>query len=229
MRLLIIEDNKDLSFELTDYLESQGDIVDTAADGITGLHLAVVNPYEAIVLDLTLPGIDGLELCQRLRQDAGNWVPILMLTARDTLADRIKGFEQGADDYMVKPFSLKELRLRLNAMVRRHSRIHQHATLRVADLELQPDTREVRRGGIPIELTAIEFQILELLMRKSPCVVSRQNLEYGVWGDTPPDGEALRVHIHHLRQAIDKSFNAPLLHTIRGVGYQLKADNGVSS
>jgi len=229
MRLLIIEDNKDLSFELTDYLESQGDIVDTAADGITGLHLAVVNPYEAIVLDLTLPGIDGLELCRRLRQDAGNWVPILMLTARDTLADRIDGFEQGADDYMVKPFSLKELKLRLNALVRRYDRVHQHATLRVADLELHPDTREVRRGGMPIELTAIEFQILELLMRKSPSVVTRPNLEYAVWGDTPPDGEALRVHIHHLRQAIDKSFTPPLLHTIRGVGYQLKADNALPS
>lgn len=229
MRLLIIEDNKDLSFEMTDYLESQGDIVDAAADGITGLHLAVVNPYEAVVLDLTLPGIDGLELCRRLRQDAGNWVPILMLTARDTLADRINGFEQGADDYMVKPFSLKELKLRLNALVRRHSRIYQHETLRVADLELQPDTREVRRGGVAIELTVIEFQILELLMRKSPCVVSRQNLEYGVWGDMPPDGEALRVHIYHLRQAIDKSFAPRLLHTVRGVGYQLKADHGVSS
>lgn len=229
MRILIIEDNKDLSFELTDYLEGQGDIIDNAADGITGLHLAVVNTYDAIVLDLALPGIDGLELCKRLRQDAGNWVPILMLTARDTLADRISGFEHGADDYMVKPFSLKELKLRLTALIRRQSGSHQQAALRIADLELRNDTREVRRGGVMIELTAIEFQILELLMRRSPSVVSRKELEYSIWGDTPPDGETLRVHIHHLRNAIDKSFDAPLLHTIRGIGYQLKPDHAIST
>lgn len=229
MRLLIIEDNKDLSIELADFFEEQGDIVDTAADGITGLHLAVVNHYDAIVLDLMLPGISGLELCKRLRQDAGNWVPILMLTARDTLEDRISGFEQGADDYLIKPFSLKELKLRLNALARRQNGSRQQIVLRVADLELKPETREVSRAGVAIELTAIEFQILELLMRQSPRVVSRRNLEYNIWGDTPPDGEALRVHIHHLRNAIDKSFPTPLLHTIRGIGYQLKAGNALPS
>lgn len=229
MRLLIIEDNKDLSIELADFFEGQGDIVDAAADGITGLHLAVVNHYDAIVLDLMLPGIDGLDLCKRLRQDAGNWVPILMLTARDTLEDRIRGFEHGADDYLIKPFSLKELKLRLNALARRQNGDRLQTVLHVADLELKPETREVRRAGVSIELTAIEFQILELLMRQSPRVVSRRNLEYGIWGDTPPDGEALRVHIHHLRNAIDKSFSTPLLHTIRGVGYQLKADNALPS
>jgi DNA-binding response OmpR family regulator len=227
MRLLIIEDNQDLCSELADFLELQGDTIDTAADGITGLHLAVVNEYDAIILDLTLPGMDGLELCRRLRQDAGNWVPVLMLTARDTLADRLKGFEQGADDYLVKPFSLKELRYRLNALTRRTAGLHQQTTLSVGDLVLAPETREVRRGDKLIELTAIEFQILELLMRQSPRVVSRQHLEYSIWGDAPPDGEALRVHIHHLRHAIDKSFSTPLLHTIRGVGYQLKPSDAI--
>lgn len=229
MRLLIIEDNRDLSIELADFFEQQGDTVDTAADGITGLHLAVVNQYDAIVLDLTLPGIDGLELCKRLRHDAGNWVPIIMLTARDALSDRVSGFEHGADDYLVKPFSLKELKLRLNALTRRNTGVNQQTTLCVADLKLVPETREVIRGDEPIELTAIEFQILELLMRQSPRVVSRQNLEYSIWGDTPPEGEALRVHIHHLRNAIDKSFADPLLHTVRGVGYQLKQSNALSS
>ena len=229
MRLLIIEDNRDLSFELTDFFEQQGDIIDTAADGITGLHLAVVNQYDAIVLDLTLPGIDGLELCRRLRHDAGNWVPVIMLTARDTLADRVSGFEHGADDYLVKPFSLKELKLRLNALTRRNTGVNQQTTLRIADLKLVPETREVTRGNEPIELTSIEFQILELLMRQSPRVVSRQNIEYSIWGDTPPEGEALRVHIHHLRNAIDKPFADPLLHTVRGVGYQLKQSNALSS
>jgi DNA-binding response OmpR family regulator len=230
MRLLIIEDNQDLSVELADFFEVQGDTIDTATDGVTGLHLAVVNDYDAIVLDLTLPGIDGLELCRRLRNDAGKWTPVLMLTARDTLEDRITGFEQGADDYLVKPFSLKELKLRLTALTRRTVGSHQPAALlRIADLTLMPETREVSRAGKRIELTVIEFQILELLMRQSPRVVTRQNLEYTIWGDTPPDGEALRVHIHHLRNAIDKSFASSLLHTIRGVGYQLKQSNAVSS
>lgn len=229
MRLLLIEDNRDLLTELADFLEAQGDIIDTAEDGITGLHLAVVNPYDAIVLDLMLPGIDGLALCKRLRQESGNWVPILMLTARDTLEDRISGFEHGADDYLVKPFSLKELKLRLNALARRQDGSRQQTSLQVADLELKPETREVKRAGVAIDLTAIEFQILELLMRQSPRVVTRRNLEYGIWGDSPPDGEALRVHIHHLRNAIDKSFATPLLHTIRGIGYQLKADDALSS
>jgi len=228
MRLLIIEDNQDLSAELADFFEMQGDTIDTAADGVTGLHLAVVNDYDAIVLDLTLPGMDGLELCRRLRHDAGNWLPVLMLTARDTLEDRIRGFEQGADDYLVKPFSLQELKLRLTALIRRTGGIHQSAALRIADLTLIPETREVSRGGKSIELTAIAFQILELLMRQSPRVVTRQNLEYSIWGDTPPEGEALRVHIHHLRHAIDKPFASPLLHTVRGVGYQLKPSDAVS-
>lgn len=227
MRLLIIEDNHDLCCELADFLEFQGDTIDAAADGITGLHLAVVNEYDAIILDLTLPGMDGLELCRRLRRDAGNWVPVLMLTARDTLNDRLSGFECGADDYLVKPFSLKELRYRLIALTRRTAGLHQQTILTVGDLMLAPETREVRRGGKPIELTVIEFQILELLMRQSPRVVSRQHLEYSIWGDSPPDGEALRVHIHHLRHAIDKSFSAPLLHTIRGVGYQLKPSDAI--
>ncbi|MGZ8165523.1 MAG: response regulator transcription factor [Methylobacter sp.] len=229
MRLLIIEDNQDLSIELADFFELQGDIIDTAADGVTGLHLAVVNQYDAIILDLMLPGIDGLELCRRLRNDAGNWIPVLMLTARDTLPDRLKGFEHGADDYLVKPFSLMELKLRLTALTRRHSGINQQTALSVADLKLVPETREVSRAGMAIELTAIEFQILELLMRQSPRVVSRQNIEYNIWGDTPPDAEALRVHIHHLRNAIDKSFPVPLLHTVRGIGYQLKPGNALSA
>jgi DNA-binding response OmpR family regulator len=228
MRLLIIEDNQDLSAELADFFEVQGDSIDTATDGVTGLHLAVVNDYDAIVLDLALPGMDGVELCRRLRNDADIWIPVLMLTARDTLDDRIKGFEQGADDYLVKPFSLQELKLRLTALTRRTTGIHQSVALRIADLTLDPQTREISRAGKRIELTAIEFQILELLMRQSPRVVTRQNLEYKIWGDTPPDGEALRVHIHHLRNAIDKSFACSLLHTIRGVGYQLKPSDAVS-
>jgi DNA-binding response OmpR family regulator len=223
MRLLLIEDNHDLVKELADFFESQGDIIDTAADGITGLHLAVVNDYDAIVLDLGLPGINGLELCKHLREKAQKWLPVLMLTARDTVSDRISGFEHGADDYLIKPFSLKELKLRLEALTRRHSSANQKSTFIFSDLSLNSATREVKRAGQLLELTLIEFKILELLIQHAPNVVSRQDIEYTIWDDNPPDGDALRVHIHHLRQAIDTPFTSPaLLHTNHGVGYQLK-------
>ncbi|MGR9053357.1 MAG: response regulator transcription factor [Gammaproteobacteria bacterium] len=229
MRVLIIEDNRDLAIELADYFEGLGDVVDAAADGVTGLHLAVVNRYDAIVLDLNLPGLGGLELCRRLRQDADKWVPVLMLTARDTLADRIAGFERGADDYLVKPFSLKELSLRLRSIVRRHADVSCNIVLTVDGLILNADTREVRRNEKALELTVIEFQILEMLMRRSPNVVTREEISERVWGDEPPDGDVLRVHIHHLRNAIDKGFDTPLLHTIRGVGYRLTANDALPS
>jgi len=223
MRLLLIEDNHDLVKELADFFESQGDLIDTAADGISGLHLAVVNEYDAIVLDLGLPGINGLELCRHLREKTQKWLPVLMLTARDTLSDRISGFEHGADDYLIKPFSLKELKLRLVALTRRQTANYQQSTLLFSGLKLNSASREITRAGLPIELTAIEFKILELLMQHAPNVVTRQDIEYTVWGDDPPDGDALRVHIHHLRQLIDKPFTDPaLLHTIRGIGFQIK-------
>ena len=220
MHLLIIEDNQDLAIELADYFEAQGDTIDCAADGVTGLHLAVVNHYDAVILDIGIPVINGLELCKRLREDAKKWLPVLMLTARDTVEDRIKGFEHGADDYLIKPFALKELELRLEALTRRHVG---NTSLVIADLELVIDTHEVERAGKIVQLTAIEFQILNLLMLRSPKVVSRQEIELKIWQDSPPDGDTLRVHIHHLRTAIDKPFpERTLLHTIRGVGYQIK-------
>ncbi|MGR9114668.1 MAG: response regulator transcription factor [Gammaproteobacteria bacterium] len=229
MHLLIVEDNLDLAIELADYFESQGDIIDAAADGVTGLHLAVVNRYDAIVLDLNLPGLDGLELCRRLRQESDEWVPILMLTARDTVADRIAGLELGADDYLVKPFSLKELKLRIHSIVRRQLGSHRSTILSVDGLELNHDTRVVKRNNKILELTAIEFQILEMLMRRAPGVVSRDEICAKIWGDELPDGDVLRVHIHHLRNAIDKSFDVPLLHTVRGIGYRLTATDAISS
>ncbi|MDO8842875.1 MAG: response regulator transcription factor [Methylicorpusculum sp.] len=228
MEILLVEDNNDLAIELADFFEAQGHSIDAATDGITALHLAIVNHYDVIVLDLNLPGLDGLTVCQRLRQEE-KWTPILMLTARDTLTDRIKGFEYGADDYLVKPFSLKELNLRLDALVRRSSGIKRSTTLNVAGLELQINTRQVMRNGIKIELTVIEFQILELLMRKSPHVVSRDELSRAIWNDSPTDADTLKVHIHHLRNAIDKPFEQPLLHTIRGIGYQLAENHALSA
>ncbi|MBS3951384.1 MAG: response regulator transcription factor [Methylomicrobium sp.] len=228
MEILLVEDNNDLAIELADFFEAQGHSIDAAADGITALHLAIVNHYDVIVLDLNLPGIDGLTVCQRLRQEE-KWTPILMLTARDTLTDRIKGFEFGADDYLVKPFSLKELNLRLSALVRRSSGVNRSTTLTVAGLELDVKNHHVMRNGIKIDLTVIEFRILELLMRKSPHVVSRDELSRAIWQDSPTDADTLKVHIHHLRSAIDKPFEKPLLHTIRGIGYQLSETHALSA
>ncbi len=229
MRLLIVEDSRDLLLELTDFFESQGGVVDTATDGITGLHLAVVNDYDVMILDLGLPGMDGLEVCRRLREEAGKWLPILMLTARDTLQDRVQGFEHGADDYLVKPFALKELQLRVQALDRRGSGRPTAKVLRCADLELDTETRSVRRNGKELELTVIEFQILELLMKRSPKVVNRNEIAFTIWGDNPPDADVLKVHIHHLRNAIDKPFAVKLLQTVRGIGYKLQSTYAVSS
>ncbi|HEC15367.1 MAG TPA: response regulator transcription factor [Sedimenticola sp.] len=229
MHLLLIEDNNDLAIEVADFLESQGHTIDAAADGVTGLHLAVSNDYDAIVLDLMLPGLDGLELCRRLRSDAGRWTPVLMLTARDTLEDRLTGFDQGADDYLVKPFSLRELLARLTALERRGSQNLPGSMLRVEDLELNMNSLEVRRAGRRLSVSPTGLKILEVLMRAAPGVVRRERIERALWGDEPPDGEALRVHIHNLRTIIDKPFDTPLLHTVRGIGYRLAPANVLSS
>jgi DNA-binding response OmpR family regulator len=229
MNLLFIEDIQDLAIELVDYFEASGDIVDAAADGVTGLHLAITNDYDVIVLDLMLPRMDGMEVCRRLRIDAEYWTPILMLTARDTLEDRLTGFSHGTDDYLIKPFSLRELKCRLNALMRRRFGVAEQQRLQLAGLELDPATFVVARDGRALKLTPVEFQILHLLMRASPKVVRRREIEQAIWGDEPPNGEALRVHIHHLRQAIDKSFTPPLLRTVRGIGYQLAPPDALSS
>lgn len=221
--VLIVEDNSDLAANIADYLEARGYLVDVAMDGVTGLHLAVSQPHDAIVLDLMLPGIDGLTLCRRLRQDAQSTVPVLMLTARTTLDDKAAGFSEGADDYLVKPFELRELDLRLRALTRRARANETKDRLKVADLVFDLDTLTVERAGCPITLTAVSLKILEILMKRSPGVVRRRDIEQAVWGDSPPDSDALRVHMHTLRSAIDPEGMPPLLLTVRGIGYQLKA------
>jgi DNA-binding response OmpR family regulator len=221
--VLIVEDSPDLAANIADYLEAKGYLVDIALDGVTGLHLAVTQPHDVIVLDLMLPGIDGLSLCRRLRQDAQSSVPVLMLTARATLDDKAAGFGEGADDYLVKPFELRELDLRLRALTRRAHASASLRRLKVADLEFDLDTFSVQRAGQALSLPALPLKILELLMRRAPGVVRRGEIEQMVWGDSPPDSDALRVHMHTLRSAIDPPGRPPLLHTLRGVGYQLKA------
>ncbi len=225
MHLLVIEDNPDLVANLYDYFEALGDEVDAAYNARAGLDLALTNPYDAIVLDLMLPGLDGTEVARQLRQ-AGCGAPILMLTARDTLEDKLEGFASGADDYLVKPFSLRELDARLRALVRRQRGLHVQGRLAVADLIYDPSERWVQRAGRRIELPPTALRILAILMRQSPQVVTRQVIERELWGDSPPDSDALRAHMHVLRSAVDKPFHPHLLATVHGVGYRLADPTG---
>ena len=220
MRILVIEDNQDIAANLGDFLEDRGHTVDFAADGVTGLHLAVVNEFDAIVLDLNLPGMDGLEVARKLRNDARKQTPILMLTARDTLDNKLAGFDSGADDYLIKPFALQEVEVRLNALARRGKGI-QSLELQVGDLEYNLDTLEVRREGKLLQLNPTALKILQSLMEASPAVVTRQELETRVWGEELPDSDSLRVHIHGLRAQIDKPFDKPLIQTRHGIGYRM--------
>nr|AGC09576.1 response regulator [uncultured organism] len=220
MDVLLIEDNPDLAGNIVDYLESRGHRVDLARDGLSGLHFAASKAFDAIVLDLGLPGIDGVELCRRLRHE-GITTPILMLTARGELDDKVLGLEAGADDYLVKPLSLRELEARLRAQARRAAGGLEQQRLQVGDLLLDDRTRQVWRQGRRITLAPFDYQLLRLLMRASPAVLSRERLEAQLWGDDPPDSDALRAHIHRLRLAIDRPFDVPLLHTVPHVGYRL--------
>jgi DNA-binding response OmpR family regulator len=229
LRVLVIEDSQDLAANLVDYLGAKGHLVDAAADGVTGLHLAVSHDYDAIVLDLVLPGMDGITLCRKLREEAGRATPVLMLTARDSLDDKIVGLESGADDYVVKPFALRELEVRLRALARRASVQDRRQRLQVADLVLDTATLKLTRGERAVELPPIPLRMLEHLMRAAPRVLSREDLERAVWGDTPPDSDALRAHLHVLRAAIDKPFEKPLLRTLRGRGWQLIDDDGAAA
>ena len=220
MRILVVEDNRDIAANLGDYLEDRGHTVDYAADGVTGLHMAVVNDFDAIVLDLNLPGMDGLEVCRKLRQEGRKQTPVLMLTARDSLDNKLEGFDSGADDYLVKPFALQEVEARLAVLARR-GKAAQPRVLLVADLEYNLDTLEVRRGGKLLQLNPTALKILQSLMEASPAVVTRQELETRVWGEELPDSDSLRVHIHGLRAVIDKPFSTNLIQTRHGIGYRI--------
>lgn len=220
MKILLIEDNRDLATNLFDYFETKGHAMDLAADGISGLHFAAANQYDVLILDVMLPGMDGLTLCKRLRE-AGKLTPILMLTARDSLDDKIAGLEAGADDYVVKPFSLREVDARLQALVRRAVARDTGSNLQVGDLTFDTGTFKVMRGARNINLPPVPLKLLEVLMRQSPRVLPREEIERAIWGDSPPDSDALRAHLYILRNAIDKNSDKPLLKTLRGIGYQI--------
>jgi len=223
--ILLIEDHHDIAAMVCEHLEFSGYDIDYAADGVTGLHLAVSGEFDAIILDLMLPGMDGLEVCRKYRQEAGGNTPILMLTARDTLEDKVAGLDAGADDYLVKPFEMAELDARLRALLRRSGGNVGDQKLKVGDLEFDTGTLQVKRAGKTLALTPIGMKLLMALMKASPRVVSRRALEREAWGDVVPDSDALRSHLYNLRKSIDKPFETPLLHNVPGMGYRL-AESG---
>jgi DNA-binding response OmpR family regulator len=221
MRILVVEDHPDLAANVGDFLGACGHTIDFAADGPSGLRLALSQEFDAIILDRMLPGLDGVSVCRRLRATNAGATPVLMLTALDAVSDRVDGLRAGADDYLVKPFAMSELLARLEALHRRASAPMLERKLAVADLMFDLDTLEVRRAGSLLTLTPAARKLLELLMRETHRVVSRDELEQRLWGDAPPEADVLRAHMYALRAAVDKPYEQKLLHTVHGTGYRL--------
>jgi two-component system, OmpR family, response regulator len=223
MRVLIVEDELRMASLIRRGLVGEGLAADLAASGEEGLVSAGAHPYDAIVLDVALPGMDGFETCRRLRAD-GVWAPVLMLTARDDVEDRVKGLDSGADDYLTKPFAFAELLARLRALARR-GEPERPAVLELGDLRLDPATREVHRGSARLDLSAKEFALLETFMRRPGQVLSRLDLLEHAW-DFAYDNRSniVDVYMRRLRQKIDEPFRRRSLETVRGAGYRLVAD-----
>lgn len=224
MRILVIEDNRRLSDELKRSLAHEGYAVDAAYDGDEGLTFAESGQYDIIILDILLPLRDGLQVCQTLRR-RGCTTPLLMLTARDAVDDRVRGLNSGADDYLVKPFAFHELLARLHALLRRQS-IHKTSTLCVADLTLDLLTHRVTRAGQSVELTTMLFTLLEYFMRHPDQVLSHEVIANHIWNyDTQGTPNAIEVYVRRLRRCIDDPFERKLLETVRGAGYRLRAQD----
>ncbi|OZG72785.1 DNA-binding response regulator [Hahella sp. CCB-MM4] len=220
MRILLVEDNEDIAASIAEFLEAQGCECDFAYNGLSGLYQAVNHEYDLYIFDIAIPGMDGLQLCRTLRQEKNDYRPVLFLTARDTLNDKLEGFASGADDYLVKPFELQELYARLGAIAKRYYGGNNNS-LHIGDLHINLDTHEVFRDGREIELAPITFKLLQTLMQHSPKLVSREQLTHEVWGDDLPDSDSLRSHIYKLRQLIDRPFKKPLIHTVQGHGFRV--------
>jgi DNA-binding response OmpR family regulator len=226
LKILIIEDNPDIVANLSMFLTPLNYTIDSARNGWSGLAMACDGEYDAIVLDLGLPGLDGLDVCRRLRSGTRQATPILLLTARDTLQDKVIGFEAGADDYLVKPFAMAELEVRLKALVRRASGQPKASVVRFADVSLDLSTYRAARAGIALRFTPTGYKLLAVLLRSAPEIVLRESLVREVWGSAPPDSDALRTHIHALRVVLDKPFPWPMLQTVPGLGYRLAQAHG---
>ncbi|MET0893723.1 MAG: response regulator transcription factor [Pseudoxanthomonas sp.] len=220
MRLLVVEDNASLVANLFEYFEARGHTLDAAPDGITGLHLATHHAYDVVLLDWMLPRMDGREVLRRLRLRQPTQ-PVILLSARDELPDKIAGFRAGADDYLTKPFALPELEVRLEALLARSGDRGRSRVLEIHGLRLDLRTLEARREGRALHLYPACRKLLEILMQASPAAVSRERLEVALWGEEPPDGNLLRSHIYELRRSIDAPFEVKLLHTLPRMGYRL--------
>lgn len=225
MRVLIVEDERKISAYVKRGLEEQGYAVDAAYTGTEALDFADAAPYDLILLDILLPEMDGLAVCRELRRK-GNRTPVLMLTARDAIDDRVAGLDAGADDYLVKPFALKELLARLRALNRRSADVPKSPVLQLADLTLDTLTRRVKRGKKNIELAAKEYAVLECLLREPERVLTRTQIAEHVWNyDVFNQSNIVDVYIKNLRRKIDDGFEVKLIHTIRGAGYRLSVES----
>lgn len=220
MKILIVDDSHTVSDTIADYFELEGMIIDCAYHGEAALNLIRENHYDVIIMDIMMPRLDGISTVEKLRQEQFCETPILFLTSKDTLDDKVAAFHAGGDDYLLKPFAMQELSLRLQALVNRGSR-QDVGKLTFADISFDGQTGEVTRMGKYIKLTNIQTKILRLLLTRAPSSVSRKEVIEVVWGMDTPDSDALRSHIYGLRVALDKDFDVPRLETIHGQGYRL--------
>jgi len=228
MKVLIIEDDAAIASNLYDYLESGGYEVNVASDGLMGQHFALAQHWDAILLDLSLPGVDGLTICRKLRKEARRDTPILMLTAKDTLEDKLQGFAQGADDYLVKPFSLKEVGARLAALIKRYKGQVTQVALSCGDVRFDLATLSVERAGRRVKLPPKCLHLLRALMQSPNRVFARAELETEVWGERLPDSDTLRAHIYTLRHGLTANGEHDLIETVHGLGYRLLVDDAHS-
>ena len=225
MRTLLVEDDVKLAAAMRRGLQAEGIVADVAQTGPDALWMAESTPFDAVVLDLMLPGLDGFEVCRKLRE-AGVWVPIIIVTARDAVEDRVRGLDAGADDYLTKPFSLAELLARLRALARRGA-VERPTTLEVGDLRLDPAARKVWRGDEEIGLSQREFTLLETFMRRPGEVLSRLRLLEAAWDyEYENRSNVVDVYVRYLRQKIDRPFGVESIETVRGAGYRLREDGG---
>ncbi|WP_339673660.1 response regulator transcription factor [Dasania marina] len=227
INVLLVEDDIDLATTIVDYLDIESISCDHASNGLMGLSLLEANHYQMIMLDINMPKMDGLTLCNTLRE-RGMDIPILMLTARDSLEHKLQGFEAGSDDYLVKPFAMKELVARVQVLAKRRSGEARRLVLGDLTLDITQRSALLNQKSLnqkPLKLSPIAFKLLEVLVRASPQAVSRQQIMQAVWGDEQPDSNSLKVHIHHLRKQLDAEASSISLETVSGIGFAIKSDN----
>lgn len=223
LSVLLVEDNQDIAQQILGYLSDKGMVVDYAYSGKEALSLIKEQLFDLVILDLMLPDIDGYQLCGQLKEAVEHHLPILMLTARDSLTDKIKGFEMGADDYLTKPFALEEVYMRTLALSRRVM-LHQNKTIEIGDLTIDVGQRKASRCGQELSMSQTDFSILKALVLASPNAISKRELNQKIWGDDSPETDVLRSHIYTLRSVVDKPFDTALIKTVHGIGFKINTE-----